>query len=87
MQRLQKHLDEQATKAIKQATDKMLKNKTARAIVAEQVAANPKALEAALQNPKALEAALQNALASGKLAEFLASLSPEEKEQIRNALG
>jgi hypothetical protein len=77
MERLQKHLDEQATKAIKQATDKMLKNKTARNIVAEEVAANP----------KALEAALQKALASGKLAEFLASLSPEEKEQIRDALG
>jgi hypothetical protein len=55
----------------------MLKNKTARAMVAATVAANP----------KALEVALQNALASGKLAEFLATLSPEQKQQIKGLLG
>jgi hypothetical protein len=49
MEKLQKHLDEQAKKAIKRATDKMLKNKTARDIVAEEVAAN---LEAAPKQRK-----------------------------------
>ncbi len=161
MQKLQKHLDEQAKKAIKQATDKMLKNKTARNIVAEEVALNPEAVaqatdqmmnnktardivvekvaanpeavaqatdqmmnnktardivaervalnpEAVAQatdqmmnnktardivaekvaaNPKALETALQDALASGKLAEFLITLSPKQKQQIKSLLG
>ena len=115
MEKLQKHLDAQAKEAVAQATEKMLKNKTARDIVAEKVAANPKALEAALQtkesvaqatekmlksktgrnivaekvaaNPRALEVALQNALASGKLAEFLTTLSSEQKKQIRRMLG
>ncbi len=127
MEKLQKHLDAQAKEAVVQATEKMLKNKTtrsivaekvaeteeavvqttekmlknkkARDIVAEKVAANPKALAAALQadskalaaalqaDPKALAAALQNALASGKLAEFLSILSPEQKQQIKSLLG
>jgi hypothetical protein len=105
MEKLQKHLDEQTKKAIKQATDKMLKNKTARDLVAEEVAANPEAAAQATDkmlknktardivaekvgaNAKALEAALQHALASGKFAEFLTTLSSEEKEQIRKALG
>jgi hypothetical protein len=50
MEKLPKHLDAQAKKTVAQVTDKMLKNQTARAIVAEKVATNPKALEAALQN-------------------------------------
>jgi len=76
MQKLQKHLSEQAKKAIQQAADKLLKNKTARDIVFEELAANH----------KALEASLQNVLATGKLAEFLASLSPAEKEQLKTVL-
>jgi len=44
MEKLQKHLDAQAREAVAQATERMLKNKTARDIVAERVAANPKAL-------------------------------------------
>jgi len=131
MQKLQKHLSEQAKNAIKQAADKMLKNKTARDIVVEEVAADPVAVTQATRkmlknktardivaeevaadpaavtqathkmlknktardivaeqvaaDPKALEASVQSALASGKLAELLASLSPEEKEQIKMA--
>jgi hypothetical protein len=73
MEKLPKHLDTQAKKAVAQVTDKMLRNKVARAIVAEKVVANP----------EALEAALQNALASGQLAEFLTTLSPEQKQQLR----
>jgi len=104
MEKLQEHLDSQAREAVAHATDKMLRNKTARDIVADRVAANPKALARATQrmlrnkaardivaekvaaNPKALDAALQNALASGKLAEFLTALSPEEKERIKSLL-
>lgn len=76
-QSLKKHLGAQAKQAVAQAADKMFENKTARDILAEQVAANP----------KALEAALQNALASGKLAEFFTTLSPEQKQQIKTLLG
>src|SRR5262249_17637261 len=77
MAKLQTHLNAQAKKAVAQATQKMLKNQTARAIVAEEVAANP----------KALEAALQSALASGQLAEFLTTLSPEQKQHLKSLLG
>ncbi len=77
MEKLQKHLDEQAKKAIQQATRRMLKNETAEDIVAGEVAGRA----------RTLEKAMRAALASGKLAEFLASLSPEEKEQFRKALG
>jgi len=77
MENLQKHLDEQAKKAIKQATHRMLKNETAEDIVAGEVA----------DSPRTLEKAMCAALAGGKLAEFLASLSAEEKKQIRKALG
>ena len=77
MEKLQKHLDEQARKAIKQATRRMLRNETAEDIVAGEVAGRS----------RTLEKAMRAALASGKLAEFLASLSPEEKEQFRKALG
>jgi hypothetical protein len=43
--------------------------------------------EAVAANPRTLNKAMCPALASGKLAGFLASLSPEEKAQIRKALG
>jgi hypothetical protein len=49
METLQKHLDGQAQEAVAQAADRMLRNKTARAIVAERVAANPKAREAVVK--------------------------------------
>ena len=77
MEKLQKHLDEQATKAVQQATRRMLKNETSEEIVAGEVA----------DSPRTLQKALRAALASGQLAEFLASLSPEEKKLIRRALG
>lgn len=77
MEKLQEHLDEQAKKAVKQATRRMLKNETAEDIVAGEVA----------DSPRTLEKAMRAALASGKLAEFLASLSAEEKKYIRKALG
>jgi hypothetical protein len=77
MEKLQKHLDEQAKKAVRQATRRMLKNDTSEDIVAGEVA----------DNPRTLEKALRAALASGQLAEFLACLSSEEKKQIRKALG
>jgi hypothetical protein len=77
VEKLQKHLDEQAKKAVKQATRRMLKNDTAEDIVAGEVA----------DSPRTLEKAMRAALVSGKMAEFLASLSPEEKKQIRKALG
>jgi len=76
MEKLQKHLDEQAIKAIKQATRRMLKNEISEDIVAAEVA----------DSPRTLEKAVRAALASGKLAEFLACLSPEEKEQVSKAL-
>src|SRR5205807_1584740 len=59
MEKLQKHLDEQARKAVKQATRRMLKNETSEDIVASEVA----------DSPRALEKALRAALASGKLEE------------------
>jgi hypothetical protein len=77
MEKLQKHLDEQAKKAVRQATRRMLKNETAEDIVAGEV----------VDCSRTLEKAMRAALARGKLAEFLASLSPEEKKLIRKALG
>jgi hypothetical protein len=76
MPKLQKHLDEQAKKAVQQATRRMLKNETSEGIVAGEVA----------DSPRTLEKAVRAALASGQLADLLASLSPAEKEQIRTAL-
>ncbi len=77
MEKLQKHLDEQAKKALQQTTRRMLKNETSKDIVACEVA----------ESPSTLEKAVRAALASCKLAEILANLSPEEKKQIRKALG
>jgi hypothetical protein len=45
MEKLQKHLDTQARNAVKQATKRMLTNKTSRELVAEEVAKNRKARE------------------------------------------
>jgi hypothetical protein len=45
MEKVQKHLDTQARKAVQQATKRMLNNKTSREIVAEEVAKNKKARE------------------------------------------
>jgi hypothetical protein len=45
MEKVQKHLDTQAKKAVKQATKRMLNNKTSREIVAEEVAKNKEARE------------------------------------------
>src|SRR5437899_2934273 len=51
MEKLQKHLDTQAKKAVKQATKRMLANKTSRGIVAEEVAENEQVLEEVARNP------------------------------------
>jgi hypothetical protein len=45
MEKVQKHLETQAEKAVKQATRRMLKNKTSREIVAEEVAKSKQARE------------------------------------------
>jgi hypothetical protein len=55
MEKLQKHLDTQARKAVKQATKRMLANKTSREIVAEEIAENEQVLEKVAHNPKARE--------------------------------
>jgi hypothetical protein len=55
MEKLQKHLDTQAKKAVKQVTKRMLANKTSRDILAEQVGENEQAFETAARNPKARE--------------------------------
>jgi hypothetical protein len=49
MEKLQKHLDKQTQEEVAQAAERMVKNKTARDIVAEAVAANPKAYEAVIK--------------------------------------
>jgi hypothetical protein len=76
-EKVPKRRDIQVTKAVAQATKELLKNKTARDVVAEEVATNP----------KTLEKVMCAALASGKLADFLGSLPPQEKAQIKKALG
>src|SRR5207245_53661 len=55
MEKLQRHLDTQAKKAVKQVTKRMLANKTSRSIVAEEVAENEQVFEEVARNPKARE--------------------------------
>jgi hypothetical protein len=55
MEKLQRHLDTHAKKAVKQVTKRMPANKTSRDILAQQVGENEQAFETASRNPKARE--------------------------------
>lgn len=70
MEKVQRHLDIHAKKAVQQATRRMLNNKTSREIVAEEVAENEQALEEVAKSKKARDVVVKEMSDEELLAEM-----------------